>query len=114
MATTKSYNSRKAFMDYYVYVPLGATNAAFDKAKGLAEKAWTTAQERRKAFAKTYEDLAKRGEKLAKGIQRSAYTERAIDQTKTARSQMKAAATSVRKAAGSTATATRAAARKVG
>ena len=110
---TKEYDTRKAFLDYYMYVPLGAAKVAFDTAKELSGKVMELAQSQRHAVARTYEDLAERGEKLAKSIRRSAYTRRAIDQTKVARSQVKAAATSVRKAAGSTVEATRAAARKV-
>ncbi|SRR6266567_4565287 len=114
MAITKGYDTRKAVLDYYVYVPLGAADAALEQVKGLSQKAVETAKEQRTAFAKLYEDLAKRGERLAKSIQRSAYTRRAVDQTKAARGQVKVAANSVRKAAGSTAEATRAAVRKVG
>jgi len=114
MAITKGYDRRKALLDYYVYVPLGAADAAFEQAKGLSRKAADTAKERREAFVKLYEDLAKRGEKLAKSIRSSAHTRRAVDQTQAARSQVKAAATSVRKAADSTTEATRAAVRKVG
>ena len=114
MAITKGYNARKAFMDYYVYVPLGATKAAFDKTKELSRKAWETAQSQRETVSKVYRDFAQRGEKLAKSIGSSAYTRRAAEQARTAGSQVKAAATSVRKAAGSTAQATKAAARKIG
>jgi hypothetical protein len=114
MANTRTYDTRKAILDYSVYVPLGATKVAFEKGKELSGKAFELAQARRVALAKSYRDLAVRGEKLAGSIRGSAYTKRAVEQTKTARSQVKAAATSVRKAANTTAEATRAAARKVG
>ena len=113
--STKSRSGpRRMLSDYALYAPIGAGQLVVEKTREASKKAWTVAQKRRRGVLKTYEDLAKRGEKLAKGIQRSAYTQRAIGQTEAARSQVKAAATSVRKAAGSTATATRAAARKVG
>jgi len=121
MANTKTYDARKAFMDYYVYVPLGATKVAFEKSKEISEKAWKTAQTRRASAAKAYQDLAERGEKLVTSIRRSVYTKRAAEQTKVARQQVQAvgkqfqkAATSVRKAAGSSAEAGKAAVRKVG
>ena len=115
MATTKTkYDTRKAFMDYYVYAPLGAGQLVIEKAKGLSGRAATLAQEQRKQMVKVYYDLAQRGEKLASSIRRSTYTKRAVEQTKVARSQVKAASTSVRKAVSTTTEATKAAAKKVG
>ena len=84
------------------------------KASELSGKAVSLAQDQRKAVLDAYGDLASRGEKLVSSVRRSAYTKRAVAQSKTARTQVKAAATSIRKAAGSTATATKAAAKKVG
>ena len=114
MPTTKTkYGSRKALLDYYVYAPLGAGQLMMEKSKELAEKAANTAMTQRRSVAKLYTELAQRGERLVSSVRRSAYTKRASDQIKTARVQVKGAATSVRKAAGSTATATKAAAKKV-
>ena len=113
MMSLKSDDLKKAAMEYYVYVPLGAGKVMFDAAKDVYGKVATMAKDPT-ALTKRYEDLATRGEKIVTGIRKSAYTKRAVDQTKTARSQVKAAATSVRKAAASGATATKAAARKVG
>jgi hypothetical protein len=121
MPNTRSYDTRKALMDYSVYVPLGAAKVLFETSKDLSRKAWEAAQTSRQEALKTYEELARRGEKLATSIRRSVYTRRAVDQTKMARTQVEGvgkqamkASTSVRKAAGSTAQAARAAARKVG
>jgi hypothetical protein len=121
MANTRTYDTRKALLDYYVYAPLGAAKVVFETAKDVSQKAVKVAKDRQSTFVKTYEDLAERGEKIAKGIRRSVYTRRAIDQTKVARTQVEAvgkqvkkASGSVRKAAGSTAEAARVAARKVG
>jgi hypothetical protein len=114
MPTTKSkYGTKKALLDYYVYAPLGAGQLAVEKTREFAGKAADAAKGQRKVFVKTYTKLADRGEKLVKSVRKSAYTRRAADQIKTARSQVKGAATSVRKAAGSTATASKAAAKKV-
>jgi len=121
MATTKvKYDTRKALLDYSVYAPLGAGQLLIEKAKELSGKASelsgkavSLAQDQRKAVLDAYGDLAGRGEKLVSSVRRSAYTKRAVAQSKTARTQVKAAATSIRKAAGSTATATKAAAKKV-
>jgi hypothetical protein len=114
MPTAKTkYGTKKALIDYYVYAPLGAGQLAVEKTRELAGKAADVAKSRRKVFFKTYATLAERGEKLVKSVRKSAYTKRAADQITTARSQVKGAATSIRKAAGSTATAGRAAARKV-
>jgi hypothetical protein len=114
MPTTKStYGTKKALLDYYVYAPLGAGQLAVEKTREFAGKAAGAAKGQRKVFLKTYAKLAERGEKLVKSVRKSAYTKRAVDQIKTARGQVKGAATSVRKAAGSTATASKAAAKKV-
>ena len=115
MATTKSgYDVKKALTDYYVYVPLGATQVFIEKAKELPGKARSMSFGTwRDNVAERYQDLAQRGHKLADSVRRSAYTQRAVEQTKVARSQVKAAATSVRKAAGTTTEATKAAAKKV-
>jgi hypothetical protein len=114
MPTTKTkYGTKKALLDYSVYAPLGAGQLAMEKSKGLVDKAAKAARSQRKTFVKLYMDLAHRGEKVVTSVRRSAYTKRAADQIKTARTQVKGAATSVRKAAGTTATATKAAAKKV-
>jgi hypothetical protein len=114
MPSTKTkYGTKKALLDYYVYAPLGAGQLLVEKTRELAGKAAHTAKGQRKAFVKSYSKLALRGEKLVTSVRRSTYTRQAVDQIKTARSQMKGAATSVRKAAGSTATASKAAAKKV-
>jgi hypothetical protein len=113
MATTKTIDARKAFVDYTVYVPLGAAKVAADKAKDLSTRAWKLAKERRGSLSSTYDELADRGKKLATSVRNSTYTKRAVEQVKTARSQVKAAATSVRKATSATADATRDAAKKV-
>ena len=114
MPTTKTkYGSRKALLDYYVYAPLGAGQLVVEKSKELADMAAETAKVQRRSAAKLYTELAQRGEKLVSSVRRSVYTKRASNQIKTARVQVKGAATSVRKAAGSTATATKAAAKKV-
>ena len=113
--TTKSRtDTRKALSDYYLYVPLGAGQLVIEKTRELSRKAWSGAQSQRDQFAKAYVDLAKRGERLVTSIRRSAYTRRALDQAKTTRSQVKAAVTGIRKTAGATATAGKAAAKKVG
>jgi hypothetical protein len=115
MPTAKTkYGTRKALMDYYVYAPLGAGQLAVEKTREFAGKAAHAAESQRKVFFKTYEKLAQRGEKLVKSVQKSVYTRRAAAQIRTARSQAKGATTSIRKAAGSTATAGKAAAKKVG
>ncbi len=114
MPTTKTrYGTKKALLDYYVYAPIGAGQLAVEKTRQFAGKAAYAAKGQRKTFVKSYASLADRGEKLVKSVRKSAYTRRAADQIKTARSQVKGAATSVRKAAGSTATAGKAAAKKV-
>jgi len=114
MPTAKTkYNTKKALLDYYVYAPLGAGQLMVEKTKGLAGKATGAAKSQRKSFVKTYAKLADRGEKLVTSVRKSAYTRRAAGQIKTARTQIKGAATGVRKAADSTATATKAAAKKV-
>jgi hypothetical protein len=107
MATTKGKSNP-------LYVPLGAGQLVAEKAKGLLGSAWSVAQNPRQAAVRTYRGLADRGEKLTQSIRRSAYTKAAFDQAKVARTQVKAASTSVRKAAGSTATAAKAATKKVG
>lgn len=113
MATTKTTDARKAFVDYTVYVPLGAAKLAAEKAKEVSSRAWSLANDRRGSLSGAYDGLADRGRKLATSIRNSTYTKRAVDQVKTARSQVKAAATSVRKATTATADATRDAAKKV-
>jgi hypothetical protein len=120
MPTTKNSNASKAFLDYAVYAPLGATKTAADKVKDLSTTAWDSAKGRRQTLVKTYRDLAERGEKLATSIRRSTYTQRAFDQAKQARSSLSSAWRSVRKAASNTADAgkataeaTRQAAKKV-
>jgi hypothetical protein len=127
MANT-GYDARKAFMDYYVYVPLGAGKLAIDKGRELVGTARKMAEARRETAIRTYGDLARRGEKLATSIRRQVWTRRAVEQSKAAagqvravgtqvgevRKQVRTAAGSVRKAARSTATATRSAAQKVG
>jgi dipeptidase len=115
MATNRGKTEpKRALRDYTVYVPLGAGQLVVEKARGLIGKAWAVAQTPRTTAVQAYQGLADRGEKLANGIRRSAYTRTALEQAKTARSQVKAATTSVRKAAGSSATAAKAAAKKVG
>lgn len=115
MATTKGKSTtRKAMVDTSVYVPLGAGQLVVEKAKGLVGTAWAVAQNPRQTALRTYRGLADRGEKLAKSIRRSTYTKAAFDQARVARTQVKTATTSVRKAAGSTATAAKAASKKVG
>jgi hypothetical protein len=114
MPTAKTkYGSKKALLDYYVYAPLGAGQLVVEKSKELADMAAKSAKVQRRSVAKLYTELAQRGEKLVSSVRRSVYTKRASNQIKTARVQVKGAATSVRKAAGSTATATKAAAKKV-
>lgn len=120
MATTNKSNASKAFLDYAVYAPLGATKSVVDRIKDLSVKAWDGAKGQRQAAVKSYRDLAERGEKLATSIRRSTYTQRAVDQAKQARSNAQSAWRSVRKAASSTADAgkataeaTRQAAKKV-
>jgi hypothetical protein len=113
--TTKSGSSRKmALTDYYVYAPLGAGELLVEKTRELSTKAWTGARKQRTQLLKSYQDLAKRGERLVQSISKSAHTRRAVEQAKTARSQVKSAATSIRKTADATATATKAAVKKVG
>jgi len=113
-STRSRYSARKALTDYYVYAPLGAGELVVEKTRQLSRKAWTEAQKQRHKVAESYQDLARRGERLATGIRRSASTRRAVEQAKTARSEAKAAVTGIRKTAGATATATKAAAKKVG
>ena len=113
MATTKSKDVRKSLSEYYLYVPLGAGQLIFQKARSLTGKAVSAAQHRRKSALELYQDLARRGEKLAASVRRAPYTQRAVSQTKAARSQVKAAATSIRKAALASTEATREAAKKV-
>ena len=74
MAITKSHDRRKVLLDYSVYVPLGATDRAFEQARSVSKKALELAEERRKSFASLSGDLAKRGEKLAESIRRSVST----------------------------------------
>ncbi|MGH2572556.1 MAG: hypothetical protein ACRDGU_03595 [Actinomycetota bacterium] len=115
MATKKpKYDARKALLDYSVNVPLGAGQLVVEKARLLFGKAWTIARSPRETTMQALLGLAHRGEELTQSIRRSAYTKAAVGQVKTARSQTKAATTSLRKAAGTTATATKAAAKKVG
>jgi hypothetical protein len=110
----KSRNStKKALTDYYVYAPIGAGDLLLEKTRDLSRKTWTEAQKQRRKLLKSYRSLAERGEKLVGSVSKSAYTRRAVDQAKTARSQVKAAVTSIRKTADASATATRAAAKKV-
>jgi hypothetical protein len=115
MSATKTTKSRtsKSFVDYYVYVPLGAGQLLIEKTKRLSGSAVKFAKGRTKDVTKGYESLAKRGEKLASSIQRSVYTKRAIDQTDKARQQVKSTVRSIRRAAGATAEASQAAARKI-
>jgi hypothetical protein len=114
MPTTKTrYGTRKALLDYYVYAPIGAGQLAVAKTREFAGRAADAAKGQRQAFVTSYAQLADRGEKLVQSIRKSAYTRRAAGQIKTARGQVKGAATSIRKAAGSTATAGKAAAKKV-
>lgn len=103
----------KAALEYGVYVPLGATELLIDKARELTGSSWQVWQTRGSDLARAYRGLAQRGEKLAKSVRTSAYTRRAVDQTKVARAQVRSATTSVRKAVSSSATATKAAAKKV-
>src|SRR2546428_3115272 len=113
--TTKSGSStKKALTDYYVYAPLGAGELLIQKTRELSKKAWTGGRKQRKQLLTNYRDLAKRGERLVRSVQKSVYTRRATEQAKTARSQVKSAVTSIRKTADATATATKAAAKKVG
>jgi hypothetical protein len=115
MATTKrKSDSRNAVLDYSVYVPLGAGQLMVEKARGLFGRTWTIARSPRTAAVQAYQGLSQRGEKIARSIRRSAYTKAAFEQARSARSQVKAATTGVRKTAGSSATAARAAAKKVG
>jgi hypothetical protein len=109
-----SSSTKKALTDYYVYAPLGAGDLVIEKSRELSKKAWTRALKERKQLLKAYRDMAKRGEKLVTSVRKSAYTRRAADQAKTARSQVKSAVTSIRKTADATASATKAAAKKVG
>lgn len=113
MPTKAKYGTKKALLDYYVFAPLGAGQLAVEKTKEFAGKAVKAAGTQRRTFVKQYTQLAQRGEKLVSSVRKSAYTRRAADQMKTARRQVKGAATSIRKAAGSTATASKAAAKKV-
>jgi hypothetical protein len=105
--------ARKALTDYYVYAPLGAGELVIQKSRELSKKAWTRALKERKQLLKSYRDLARRGEKLVTSVRKSAYTRRAVGQAKTARSQVKSAVTSIRKTGDATATATKAAVKKV-
>lgn len=116
MATTtkNAYDARKAFADYYVYVPLGAGQLLIEKGKELSTWTIDRAKDGRARLMGAYDELATRGRKLSTSIRRSVYTQRAIDQTKNASRQVRRAATSVRQAADSTAQASRAAARKIG
>lgn len=109
-----SYDMKRAALDYYVYVPLGATQLLVENTKRLYGSAWDMISNGRQTASKTYRDLAERGERIASSVKRSAYTQRAMDQSKTARAQVKGAATSVRKALTTTATATKTAAKNVG
>jgi hypothetical protein len=112
--TKAKHDTRKAFLDYYVYAPLGAGQLLIEKTRALGAKAVETAKAQRENASDSYRDLAGRGEKIVSSIRRSVYTKRAVDQAKTARTQVKAAATSIRKSAGTTAEATKVAAKKVG
>ena len=107
-------STKKALADYYVYAPLGAGELVIEKSRELSKKAWTRAMRDRKQLLKGYRGLARRGEKLVASVRTSAYTRRAVGQAKTARSQVKSAVTSVRKTGDATATATKAAVKKVG
>jgi hypothetical protein len=107
-------STKRTLTDYYVYAPIGAGEVLVEKTRELSRKTWTEAQQRRQKLLRTYADLAKRGEKLVTSLRKSAYTRRAVDQAKTARSQVKSAVTSIKKTADATATATKAAAKKVG
>jgi hypothetical protein len=118
-STKKRYDksgssTRKALTDYYVYAPLGAGDLVIEKSRKLSKKAWTRALQERKGILKAYRNLARRGEKLVTSVRKSAYTRQAIGQAKTARSQVKSAVTSIRKTGDATATATKAAVKKVG
>jgi hypothetical protein len=79
--------TKKALTDYYVYAPLGAGDLVIEKSRELSRKAWTRALRERKQLLKAYRNLARRGEKLV---------------------------TSIRKTGDATATATKAAVKKVG
>lgn len=126
MATTNRKNSaKKAFTDYYVYVPLGAAQFVVEKAKnisattfGTVRKSATDATEfvrdGRHNFVGVYQDLAKRGKTLASSVGRMAATKRAAEQMKLARSSIRRAAKATTEATKATATATRTAAKKVG
>jgi hypothetical protein len=80
-------STKKALADYYVYAPLGAGDLVIEKSRELSRKAWTRALRERKQLLKAYRNLARRGEKLV---------------------------TSIRKTGDATATATKAAVKKVG
>jgi hypothetical protein len=107
-------STKKALTDYYVYAPLGAGELVIEKSRELSKKAWIRAQKERKQLLKAYRGLARRGEKLVTSVRTSSYTRRAVGQAKTARSQVKSAATSIRKTGDATATAAKAAAKKIG
>ena len=111
---TKSRSSTKMALTDYVYAPLGAGEVLVEKSRELSMKAWTEALKQRKQFLKSYRELAKRGERLVTSVRKSTHARRAVGQAKTARTQVKSAVTGVRKTADASATATKAAAKKVG
>jgi hypothetical protein len=106
--------TKKALADTYIYAPLGAGDLVIEKSRELSRKAWTRALRERKQLLDGYRDLARRGEKLVASVRKAAYTRRAVGQAKTARSQVRSAVTGIRKTGDATATATKAAVKKVG
>jgi hypothetical protein len=64
-------SAKKALADYYVYAPLGAGDLVIEKSRELSRKAWTRALRERKELLKAYRNLAKRGEKLVTGIRKT-------------------------------------------
>ena len=114
MMNLKSDELRKAAVEHPMYALLGAGQVLFEAVRDVYDKVTVIARDPSTTLAKGYEDLAARGQKIVLGIRSSVYTRRAVQQTKSARTQVKAAATGVRKAAASGATATKAAARKIG
>jgi hypothetical protein len=126
MATTnRKYSAKKAFTDYYIYVPLGAAQVVAEKAKHFSDTTFGSVKRSAQGAAQfvtggrqnavgTYQDLAKRGKSLASSIGRMSATRRAAAQVKSARSSIRRAAKATTEATKATATATRAAAKKVG
>ena len=114
MMRIESDDLRKAAVEHPMYALLGAGQVLFEAVRDVYDRVTIIARDPSTTLSKGYEDLAVRGQKMVLRIRSSAYTRRAVQQTKTARTQVKAAATGVRKAAASGATATKAAARKVG